>query len=102
MSIINWLTGPFNNFIWSYILIIGLLSLGFYFTFSTRFVQIRLFKQMLKLTVEKNPGSQGVSAFQAFTISAASRVGTGNIAGVALAIAVGGPGAVFWMWLIAI
>lgn len=102
MSIINWLTGPFNNFIWSYILIIGLLALGFYFTFRTRFVQIRLFKQMLKLTVEKNPGSQGVSAFQAFTISAASRVGTGNIAGVALAIAVGGPGAVFWMWLIAI
>lgn len=102
MSIINWLTGPFNNFIWSYILIIGLLSLGFYFTFRTRFVQVRLFKQMLKLTVEKNPGSQGVSAFQAFTISAASRVGTGNIAGVALAIAIGGPGAVFWMWLIAI
>jgi len=102
MSIINWLTGPFNSFIWSYILIIGLLALGFYFTFRTNFVQIRLFKQMLKLTVEKNPGSQGVSAFQAFTISAASRVGTGNIAGVALAIAVGGPGAVFWMWLIAI
>jgi AGCS family alanine or glycine:cation symporter len=102
MSIINWLTGPFNSFIWSYILIIGLLSLGFYFTFRTRFVQVRLFKQMLKLTVEKNPGSDGVSAFQAFTISAASRVGTGNIAGVALAIAIGGPGAVFWMWLIAI
>lgn len=102
MSIINWLTGPFNNFIWSYILIIGLLALGFYFTFRTNFVQIRLFKQMLKQTVEKKSGSEGVSAFQAFTISAASRVGTGNIAGVALAIAVGGPGAVFWMWLIAI
>ncbi|GAA5095996.1 alanine/glycine:cation symporter family protein [Wohlfahrtiimonas larvae] len=102
MSILNWLTGPFNNFIWSYILIIGLLSLGFYFTFRTRFVQVRLFKQMLKMTIEKNPGTDGVSAFQAFTISAASRVGTGNIAGVALAIAIGGPGAVFWMWLIAI
>lgn len=102
MSIINWLTGPFNSFIWTYILIIGLLSLGFYFSFRTRFVQIRLFKQMLKQTVEKKSGSDGVSAFQAFTISAASRVGTGNIAGVAIAIAVGGPGAVFWMWVIAI
>ncbi|KZX38181.1 alanine/glycine:cation symporter family protein [Wohlfahrtiimonas chitiniclastica] len=102
MEIINWITGPFNNFIWSYILIIGLLGLGVYFSIRTRFVQIRLFKQMLKVTVEKNPGSDGVSAFQAFTISAASRVGTGNIAGVALAIAIGGPGAVFWMWIIAI
>lgn len=102
MSIINWLIGPLNDFIWSYVLIAFLLVLGVYFTIRTRFIQVRLFKEMFKLTVEKNPGNEGVSAFQAFTISAASRVGTGNIAGVAIAIAVGGPGAVFWMWMIAI
>lgn len=102
MTVINWLTGPLNDFIWSYVIIAALIILGLFFTIKTRFIQIRLFKEMLRLTVEKNPNSNGVSAFQAFTISAASRVGTGNIAGVALAIAVGGPGAVFWMWVIAI
>ncbi|GGZ78765.1 sodium:alanine symporter [Ignatzschineria indica] len=102
MSFINWLIGPLNDFIWSYVLVAFLLILGIYFTIKTRFIQIRLFKEMFRLTVEKNPGNNGVSAFQAFTISAASRVGTGNIAGVALAIAIGGPGAVFWMWIIAL
>lgn len=102
MSFINWLIGPLNDFIWSYVLVAFLLILGIYFTIKTRFIQIRLFKEMFQLTVEKNPGNNGVSAFQAFTISAASRVGTGNIAGVALAIAIGGPGAVFWMWIIAL
>ena len=102
MSFINWLIGPLNDFIWSYVLVAFLLILGIYFTVKTRFIQVRLFKEMFKLTVEKNPGNKGVSAFQAFTISAASRVGTGNIAGVALAIAIGGPGAVFWMWVIAL
>lgn len=102
MSFINWLIGPLNDFIWSYILIAFLLILGVYFTIRTRFIQIRLFKEMFRFTIEKNPSKDGVSAFQAFTISAASRVGTGNIAGVALAIAIGGPGAVFWMWAIAL
>ncbi|PWD86486.1 alanine/glycine:cation symporter family protein [Ignatzschineria cameli] len=102
MSFINWLIGPLNDFIWSYVLVAFLLILGIYFTLKTRFIQIRLFKEMFRLTVERNPGNNGVSAFQAFTISAASRVGTGNIAGVALAIAIGGPGAVFWMWIIAL
>lgn len=102
MSFINWLIGPLNDFIWSYVLVAFLLILGIYFTIKTRFIQIRLFKEMFRLTVEKNPGNNGVSSFQAFTISAASRVGTGNIAGVALAIAIGGPGAVFWMWIIAL
>lgn len=102
MSLINWLVGPLNDFIWTYILVAFLIILGIYFTIRTRFIQIRLFKEMFRLTVEKNPSDDGVSAFQAFTISAASRVGTGNIAGVALAIAIGGPGAVFWMWVIAI
>ncbi len=102
MGIIEWLVGPLSGFIWTYILIAALLGLGIYFTFKTRFVQIRLFREMFRLTVEKNAGKDGVSPFQAFTISAASRVGTGNIAGVALAIGIGGPGAVFWMWVIAL
>src|SRR5699024_5691204 len=67
-----------------------------------RFVQVRLFKEMFRLIVEKKDNNDGVSPFQAFTISAASRVGTGNVTGVALAIGIGGPGAVFWMWVIAI
>ncbi|QDQ02535.1 alanine:cation symporter family protein [Lysinibacillus fusiformis] len=91
-----------NDILWTYILIVLLLVAGLYFSFGTKFVQIRLFGEMFRLIVEKREGESGVSPFQAFTISAASRVGTGNITGVALAIGVGGPGAVFWMWIIAI
>jgi len=90
-----------NDILWTYVLIILLLAAGLYFSFGTKFVQIRLFPEMFRLIVEKREGDSGVSPFQAFTISAASRVGTGNITGVALAIGVGGPGAVFWMWIIA-
>ncbi len=99
---LNWLVGPANNFIWTYILIGLLLLIGIWFTFKTKFVQIRLFKEMFRLIFEKKDSNDGVSPFQAFTISAASRVGTGNVAGVALAIGIGGPGAVFWMWIIAL
>lgn len=102
VDFLNWMVGPFNDFIWTYILIGVLLILGFYFTFRTKFVQVRLFKEMFRLIIEKKEGDDGVTPFQAFTISAASRVGTGNVTGVALAIGVGGPGAVFWMWIIAI
>ncbi len=102
LAILNWLVGPFNDFIWTYILIAALLIIGVYFTIRTRFVQIRLFREMFRLIVEKKNSDDGVSPFQAFTISAASRVGTGNITGVALAIGIGGPGAVFWMWMIAV
>ncbi|MGE7839873.1 alanine/glycine:cation symporter family protein [Lysinibacillus sp. NPDC093712] len=91
-----------NDILWTYLLIILLLAAGLYFTFGSKFVQIRLFPEMFRLITEKRDGESGVSPFQAFTISAASRVGTGNITGVALAIGVGGPGAVFWMWIIAI
>lgn len=101
MGILNWLVGPLNDFIWTYILIGVLLVLGVYFTIRTKFVQIRLFGEMFRLIFEKKESNDGVSPFQAFTISAASRVGTGNVTGVALAIGVGGPGAVFWMWMIA-
>lgn len=91
-----------NNILWTYILIALLIIAGMYFTIGTKFVQFRLFGEMFRLIVEKKEEKGGVSPFQAFTISTASRVGTGNITGVALAIGVGGPGAVFWMWIIAI
>ncbi|GEN83113.1 sodium:alanine symporter [Sporosarcina luteola] len=102
MGVLEWLVGPANDFLWTYILIGLLLAIGLYFTFRTKFVQIRLFREMFRLIFEKKGSDHGVSAFQAFTISAASRVGTGNVTGVALAIGIGGPGAVFWMWVIAV
>lgn len=94
-----------NNILWTYILIAPLILLGFYFSFKTNFVQFRYIKEMFRLLADgasskKEKGS--VSSFQAFCISTASRVGTGNLAGIAIAISVGGPGAVFWMWLIAL
>ena len=94
-----------NDFIWTYILIAMLIVIGLYFTFKTKFVQFRILKKCLnylgKAHLQKISKGQ-VSSFQAFCIGTASRVGTGNLAGVASAIAIGGPGAVFWMWLIAL
>ena len=94
-----------NDIYW-YGVIALLLVAGLYFSATTLIVQIRMFPEMLRTITEKpadiESGKKGISAFRAFTISAASRVGTGNVAGVAIAITVGGPGAVFWMWLIAI
>lgn len=98
---LEWIVTTGNNLLWSYILIGLLIALGIFFTIRTKFVQFRLFGEMFKLIVEKPDDKDGISSFQAFTISAASRVGTGNITGVALAIGIGGPGAVFWMWVIA-
>lgn len=95
-----------NDFIWTYILIAMLIAIGFFFTFKTKFVQFTNIKEMFKLLGEgsssKDKSKGEVSSFQAFCIGTASRVGTGNLAGVASAIAIGGPGAVFWMWLIAL
>ncbi|MDN5708608.1 MAG: alanine:cation symporter family protein, partial [Planococcus sp. (in: firmicutes)] len=99
---LTWIVDEGNNLLWTYILIGLLLGLGLYFTIRTRFVQVRLFGEMFRVITEKKDGTGGISAFQAFTISTASRVGTGNITGVALAIAIGGPGAVFWMWVVAL
>ena len=104
-NLLNSLIGTLNNILWSYVLIVLLIGVGLYFTFRTGFVQFRMIKEMISLLTEGaivKDGKKGVSSFQAFCMSTASRVGTGNLAGVALAIAVGGPGAVFWMWLIAI
>ncbi len=91
-----------SNFMYSYLLIILLLAVGLYFTFRTKFAQIRLFRESVRLVMEKKEGEHSVSAFEALMVSTASRVGTGNIVGVANAIAIGGYGAVFWMWVIAL
>ena len=101
-----------NGAIWNVVPVFLILA-GVYFGVRTLFVQIRLFPDMLKAVAETPKGKDregrdldeefgGLSAFKAFTISAASRVGTGNIAGVALAISIGGPGSVFWMWMLAL
>lgn len=91
-----------SNFMYSYLLIILLLAVGLYFTIRTRFVQFRMFGESVRLVTEKKEGNNSVSAFEALMVSTASRVGTGNIVGVANAIAIGGYGAVFWMWTIAL
>lgn len=94
----------FNDWFYSTILLVLLVFSGVYFTIRTKGVQIRYLKDMFKQITEKKhvPGKKSISSFQALMVSTASRVGTGNIAGVATAIAMGGPGAAFWMWLMAI
>ena len=91
-----------NDFIWSYVLIGALVACGLWFTLKTKGVQFRMVGEMIRLLTDKHPGSKQISSFQAFAVSVATRVGTGNLAGVATAIAIGGPGAVFWMWVIAL
>ncbi len=105
MLFLETLVSNLNNWLYSYVLIVMLIGLGIYFTIKIRFGQFRLIGNMIQLTTEATEiieGKKGISAFQAFCISAASRIGTGNIAGVAIAISAGGPGAVFWMWVIAL
>lgn len=91
-----------NGVLYYPILIIVLLACGFYFTLRTKFVQFSLFGEAFRVISEKPEGEDDVSSFQALMVSTASRVGTGNIVGVANAICLGGPGAVFWMWIIAL
>ena len=110
----NELITSINDVIWSYVLIVALIGCGVWFTWRTRFVQFRMVGEMLRLLTEsavstveeqvkeKEGKSRHISSFQAFAVSVATRVGTGNRAGVATAIAIGGPGAVFWMWVIAL
>ena len=104
MDSMNAAVNAVNDVLWSYVLIVVLIACGLYFTFATRFVQVRMLPEMLRLLTEgigKQTEGHAISSFQAFCVSTASRVGVGNIAGVAIAIVTGGPGAVFWMWLIA-
>lgn len=101
----QWINGV-NNILWTYILIALLLGCALWFTVKTRFVQFRMVGEMIRLLGDSagkgTTQEKHISSFQAFAISLASRVGTGNLAGVASAIAVGGPGAIFWMWVIAL
>ena len=94
-----------NDVLYAYVLIILLVGLGIWFTFRTGFVQLRCIKEMVRLlctNVGASTEKNHISPFQAFCISTASRVGVGNIAGIAIAIIVGGPGAIFWMWVMAL
>ncbi|OXS79999.1 alanine/glycine:cation symporter family protein [Domibacillus enclensis] len=106
MAALDGFISMLNNWMYSYIMIAMLIVLGLFFTFRTGFVQFKMIPEMFRVIFEKSTisadGKKGISSFQAFTISAASRIGTGNLAGVATAIALGGPGAVFWMWIIAL
>ena len=107
-----------NDFIWTYLLIAMLIVCGLWFTWKTKFVQFRMIGEMFRLLLdsgttvkrkdlqvgekEKVPAKKHITSFQAFAVSLATRVGTGNMAGVATAIAIGGPGACFWKWVIAL
>lgn len=93
-----------NAVIWTYVLVVLLIGLGLWFTVRSGFVQLRMLPEMFRVLGDgavRRSNDKGISSFQAFCVSTASRVGVGNIAGVAIAIALGGPGSVFWMWVIA-
>lgn len=90
-----------NEVLWSTPVIYICLGVGLFFSVLTRFLQVRHIKDMVKLMFQGKSSEAGVSSFQALSIALSGRVGTGNIAGTATAIAMGGPGAVFWMWMIA-
>ncbi len=91
-----------NTVFWGYVLIYGLLAVGIYFTLRLKFIQILHFPEMIRAVLGSKAGDRaGITPFQALCTSLASRVGTGNIAGVAVALTLGGPGAIFWMWVVA-
>lgn len=90
-----------NDIVWSPVLVWLCLGVGLYFSIRTRFMQVRHVPEMLRQLLSNKSSDAGVSSFQALTMSLSGRVGTGNIAGVAAAIFYGGPGAVFWMWMMA-
>ena len=98
----NNIVSTINNIVWNPGLVVLLLLAGLYFSVRTRMVQVRCFGLMFRSLFGKRKGSEhGISSFEAFCIALSGRVGTGNIVGVATAIAFGGPGAVFWMWVVA-
>ena len=96
------LIGTLSNYLYTYILVILLIAAGLYFTIRTRFVQFRMVWESIRVVGERPEQEGAVSSFQALMVSTASRVGTGNIVGISTAVCLGGYGAVFWMWLIAI
>lgn len=101
-DLFNQLVSFGNGIIWGKLLIYLLIGTGLYFTIMTRGIQFRLFGHMFSLLRGSRNGGEGISSFQALSTSLAARVGTGNLAGVAVAISLGGPGAIFWMWMTAL
>ena len=97
----NEIISVINDLVWSRALVVLCLGAGLYFSIRTRFMQVRSVREMLRCMFSGTKSPSGVSSFQALTMSLSGRVGAGNIAGVASAIAFGGPGAVFWMWMVA-
>lgn len=97
----NEIVNSINNIIWSPALIYLCLGAGLFYSILTRFAQVRHFKEMWKLMLNNSESDKGISSFQALAVSLSGRVGVGNIAGVAAAIGFGGPGAIFWMWVVA-
>lgn len=91
-----------SDWLYTYVLVILLIAAGLYFTLRTKFVQLRLFAESIRVVGERPKDKGAVSSFQALMVSTASRVGTGNIVGISTAICCGGAGAVFWMWVIAL
>ena len=103
MEIINSLISMMSDWLFGTILVWVLLGAGIWFTFGTRAVQLRHMGSIARAVVGSRGGAEGgISSFQAFAVGLACRVGTGNIVGVALALVLGGPGSVFWMWLVAL
>ena len=99
-AMLNDAISTINGYLWSYFIIFILIGAGLFFTMTTNFVQIRMIKEMIRLVINGAGSStekNHVSSFQAFCVSTASRVGVGNIAGIAIAVVLGGPGAIFWM-----
>ncbi|MCW7552061.1 alanine:cation symporter family protein [Endozoicomonas gorgoniicola] len=101
MGAVSWV----NGILWGYLLIFLLAGTGIWFSIKLNFIQVRWFKKSIQYTFGKGDGSkadgQGMSSFQSLTTAVAAQVGTGNLAGAATAIAAGGPGAIFWMWVTA-
>ena len=100
---IDGVIGFLNTVFWGYVLIYGLLAVGLYFSIRLGFLQILHFSELFRvIRGSRSTDKAGISPLQALTVSLASRVGTGNLAGVAVALHLGGPGAIFWMWMVAL
>lgn len=103
MEIIDKIIGALNTVFWGYILIYGLLAVGLFFTIRLKFIQFIHFKELFRSIFDKDETDEsGITPLQALTVSLASRVGTGNLTGVAVALSLGGAGAIFWMWMVAL
>ena len=100
MEVFSQFVSHVDSMIWSMVLVLLCLGVGLYLSIRMKFPQIRLLKEMVRLLGAKEESENGITPFQAFATTVGARVGMGNIAGVASAIYFGGPGSIFWMWII--